>query len=110
MPPRLQKRSTSRMQSRGRAQKRKTLTLTKPSSSAGHAPARHGSRNTLTSARFLAATRRLLSRYARDLEVCITHGRHLEREDYARLLRDLQALHAATAKVVTEVAHLADKE
>jgi hypothetical protein len=52
----------------------------------------------------------VLARYAHDLQTCITHGLHVEHGDYACVVRDLQALQAATAKVMTELELLAGEK
>jgi hypothetical protein len=61
-------------------------------------------------ARFNTSTRKLLSRHARDLQVCILNGHHFEDGDYARIVLGLEALQAAIAKVVTDLAIVAEEE
>jgi hypothetical protein len=63
-----------------------------------------------TPARFNGATRKLLSRYAHDLQVTIAHGHRLERPEYDRIVRDLEVLQAATTKVQSELEALARRE
>jgi hypothetical protein len=76
-----------------------------------HSASRQLQRGTLrkptTPTRFKASARKLLSRHARDLQACIRNGQHLTEGDYGRILQDLEALQAATAKVITDLALMA---
>jgi hypothetical protein len=64
----------------------------------------------MTPARFKGATRKLLSRYAQDLQLMIADGYRLDMPEYSRLLRDLEVLQAATVKVETELGGLGRQE
>jgi hypothetical protein len=105
MPTKPVTHSASRQLQSGTLRKRATLTLSKQPAPMRHTRPRQGSQPTLT--RFNASTRKLLSRYAPDLQACIMTGQHLTEGDYGRIVRDLEALQAATAKVVTDLAIMA---
>src|SRR5262245_15059320 len=110
MPGKPIKQSASRKQRRDKTKKRKTLTPSKQSPTVKHSQLEQRSGMIPTPARFNASTRKLLSRHARDLRVCIMNGQHFEEGDYARIVRDLEALQAAIAKVVTDLAIVAEEE
>ena len=99
--------SASRQRQRGTLKKRTTRTRSQPPAPMRPSHPRQGSPPTLSPTRFTASTRKLLSRYAHALQACIRNGQHLTAGDYGRILRDLEALQDATAKVVTDLALMA---
>ena len=110
MPTKPMTHAAARQLQRGTLRKRTTLTRSQPPAPMRQRHPRPGRQPTLTPTRFNASTRKLLSRYAHDLQACIRTGQHMTEADYGRILRDLEALQAATAKVITDLARRAGEE
>ena len=68
-----------------------------------------GNAATTTSPRFNQSTCKLLSRFTQDLHTLILNGQRLDPIGYASIVRDLEALQAAAAKIVTDLSAMAEK-